>query len=89
MKRASKVKTCRSCCNKKAINACLVLNAKPVFAGQVDGDTMMDNAWLSKIQELVYNEKPDVVLTHRLIDSHKDHQVASLLTIQSWLRAQK
>lgn len=74
---------------QEAINACAVLNAKPVFAGQVDGATIMDNAWLSKIQSLIYDEKPDVVFTHWPLDSHKDHQVASLLTIQSWVRAQQ
>jgi LmbE family N-acetylglucosaminyl deacetylase len=31
-------------------------------------------------------EKPDIVFTHWPIDSHKDHQAASLLTIQTWLR---
>lgn len=74
---------------QEAINACAVLNSKPVFAGQIDGDTIMNNTWLSKVQQLIYDEKPDIVLTHWPIDSHKDHQVASLLTIQSWMRAQQ
>jgi LmbE family N-acetylglucosaminyl deacetylase len=74
---------------QEAMNACAVLNAKPVFAGQIDGDTVINNTWLSKIQQLIYDEKPDVVFTHWPLDSHKDHQVASLLTIQSWVRAQQ
>ncbi len=74
---------------EEAINACAVLNAKPVFAGQIDGDTVINNTWLSKIQQLIYNENPDIVFTHWPLDSHKDHQVASLLTIQSWVRAQQ
>jgi LmbE family N-acetylglucosaminyl deacetylase len=74
---------------QEAIKACQVLNAKPVFAGQIDGDTVMDNTWLNKIQTLIENEKPDIVFTHWPIDSHKDHQIASLLTIQTWMRAQQ
>jgi LmbE family N-acetylglucosaminyl deacetylase len=34
-------------------------------------------------------ENPDIVFTHWPIDSHKDHQVASLLTIQSWIKMEK
>jgi len=72
-----------------AINACKILNAKPVFAGQIDGDTIMNNDWLNKMQQLISSENPDIVFTHWPIDSHKDHQIASLLTIQTWMRAQQ
>src|SRR4051812_27969320 len=71
---------------QEVINACKILNAKPVFSGQIDGDTVMNNDWLSKLQQLISDEKPDIVLTHWPIDSHKDHQIASLLTIQTWMR---
>lgn len=71
---------------QEAINACKILDAKPVFAGQIDGDTICNNEWVSKMQELISNEKPDIVFTHWPLDAHKDHQVASLLTIQTWLR---
>ena len=74
---------------QEAINACKILNAKPVFAGQIDGDTIMNNEWVNKMQQLITGEKPDTVFTHWPIDSHKDHQVASLLTIQTWMRAQQ
>lgn len=74
---------------QEAMNACSILKAKPVFAGQIDGDTIIDNTWLSKMQKLIYDEKPDIVLTHWPLDFHKDHQVAGLLTIQSWMRAQQ
>ena len=72
---------------QEAINGSKVLGAKPVFAGQIDGDTIMDNAWLEKVMGLITNEKPDIVFTHWPLDSHKDHQIASLLTIQTWMRA--
>lgn len=71
---------------QEAINASKILNAKPVFAGQIDGSTVADNAALEHLQKLIAAEKPDIVFTHWPVDSHKDHQVASLLTIQTWVR---
>ena len=73
----------------EAIKACHVLGAKPVFAGQVDGDTVVNSEWIAKMRELIAREKPDVVLTHWPIDSHKDHQAASFLTIQAWMQSGK
>ena len=74
---------------KEARNACEILKAKPVFAGQIDGDTVVNNEWIKKLHDLISLEKPDIVFTHWPIDSHKDHQAASLLTIQSWMRSGK
>ncbi|TKT90707.1 PIG-L family deacetylase [Dyadobacter frigoris] len=64
----------------EAINACKILNAKPVFAGQVDGSSVVDNVWYAKIQKLLEDENPDIVFTHWPVDSHKDHMAASILT---------
>lgn len=69
----------------EAREACKILNTKPVFAGQIDGDTIMNNEWVQKLQGLLRDEKPDIVFTHWPVDSHKDHQIASLLTIQCWM----
>ena len=74
---------------KEAEAACRILTTKAIFAGQVDGDTVVNNEWVKKIHELISVEKPDIVFTHWPIDSHKDHQAASLLTIQSWMRSGK
>lgn len=73
---------------QEAINACAVLNAKPVFAGQIDGDSIVNNDWVAKVQKLIAGENPDLVFTHWPIDTHKDHQSASLLMIQTWVRAE-
>lgn len=73
----------------EAIAACKILNAKPIFAGQVDGEGMVSNEWVNKIQSLINAENPGLVFTHWPIDSHKDHQCASLLTIQTWVRSGK
>lgn len=73
----------------EALAACKILQAKPVFAGQVDGDTVVNNEWTEKVMKLIEAEKPDIVFTHWPVDSHKDHQAASMLTIQSWVRGGK
>jgi len=73
--------------SKEAIEACKILNVKPVFAGQIDGDTVVNNDWISKMGKLIASEQPDIVFTHWPIDSHKDHQAASMLTIQTWMRS--
>jgi LmbE family N-acetylglucosaminyl deacetylase len=49
----------------------------------------VNNEWLYKLQSLILGEKPDIVFTHWPLDSHKDHQCASLLTIQTWARSGK
>src|ERR1700733_9207431 len=74
---------------KEALEACKILQTKPVFAGQIDGGSIMNNEWVKKLQSMLEEEKPDIVFTHWPIDSHKDHQIASLLTIQCWIRADK
>ena len=74
---------------QEAIEACKILQATPVFAGQIDGATQMDNAWVEKMQAIIGAEKPDIVFTHWPLDSHKDHQIASLLVMQTWMRAQE
>src|SRR5450432_1565445 len=73
---------------RESEEACRILQTKPVFAGQTDGDTLLNNDWVRTLQRLLEVEKPDIVFTHWPIDCHKDHQVASLLTIQSWIRSQ-
>lgn len=74
---------------QESVEACKILNTKPVFAGQIDGDTIVNNVWVKKLGELLSEEKPDIVFTHWPVDSHKDHQIAGLLTIQCWVAAEK
>ena len=74
---------------KEAIEACKILNAKPVFVGQIDGESVLGNPQMADFEKLLYAEKPDIVFTHWPVDSHKDHQLASVLTIQSWLETKE
>jgi LmbE family N-acetylglucosaminyl deacetylase len=65
--------------------ACKALGAKPVFAGQVDGATEVNRERARALLELVAAEEPDVVFTHWPLDTHPDHQAASLLTLRAYL----
>ncbi len=67
--------------------ACKVLNCKPLFVNQVDGESIVNNAELARFQKLLWDEKPDMVFAHWPVDAHKDHQLSSVLTIQSWIES--
>jgi LmbE family N-acetylglucosaminyl deacetylase len=74
---------------KEAEAACGIIGAKPVFFGQVDGKAQFDGAEIARMQRLLTTLKPDVLFIHWPVDSHPDHQVASMLSYQSWVRMGK
>ena len=63
--------------------ACVVLGATPLFYGQIDGATEITHGHVAAMTKLVTTEKPDVVFTHWPVDTHMDHQVASVLTMRA------
>ncbi len=63
--------------------ACKIIGAKTVFFGQIEGATEFTRAHVDTMTKLLGSENPDVVFTHWPIDTHMDHQVASLLTIRA------
>jgi LmbE family N-acetylglucosaminyl deacetylase len=65
--------------------ACRILGAKPMFFGQIDGATEMTRSHVDAMSTLLAAEHPDVVFTHWPVDTHMDHQVASMLTIRAWM----
>jgi LmbE family N-acetylglucosaminyl deacetylase len=67
--------------------ACKILGATPVFAGQIDGATVVDGNAAASFSRLISAEDPDLVFTQWPIDTHPDHQAASLLTYRAWLAA--
>ncbi len=70
-------------------NACKIIGARPLFFGQIDGATEVTRAHADAMTRLLAAESPDVVFTHWPIDTHMDHQVASLLTIRAVMAVQK
>src|SRR6266851_5604724 len=65
--------------------ACKIMGAKPVFFGQIDGATEVTRAHVAAMRRVLAGEHPDVVFTHWPVDTHMDHQVASILTIRAWM----
>lgn len=66
--------------------ACRILGAKPVFFGQIDGATELTQAHVAAMSHLLEARAPDVLFAHWPVDTHMDHQVASMLTIRAWMR---
>jgi LmbE family N-acetylglucosaminyl deacetylase len=74
---------------KEAESSCSILKAKPLFAGQIDGNSELNGARNESMTRLILGEKPDIVFTHWPLDSHVDHQVAGLLTLTAWIKSGK
>ncbi len=71
----------------EARSACEILQARPLFAGQVDGDAVVDRPHCEQFRKMLEAEKPDLVLTHWPIDNHADHRAMSMLVYDAWLRS--
>ena len=69
----------------EATKACAILKARPLFAGQIDGDTELNRARYTQFRKILEAETPDIVFTHWPVDTHRDHRAASLLTYDAWL----
>ena len=75
--------------SREAEEACAILGAQPYFFGQVNGDAFFNQSGITRMHQLLIELKPDILFTHWPVDSHPDHQVASLLSYQSWLKMEK
>ena len=65
--------------------ACKILGATPAFFGQIDGATELSHAHVDAMHRFFATAKPDLVFTHWPVDTHMDHQVASILAIRAWM----
>jgi LmbE family N-acetylglucosaminyl deacetylase len=74
---------------EEAEAACRILGSRPVFAGQVDGSTEVNRARYDELKRVLDEEKPDLVVTHWPIDTHRDHRAISLLVYDAWLHSGK
>ena len=73
----------------EATKACEILKARPAFAGQIDGNAIVDQQHYEQFHALLEREKPHIVFTHWPIDNHADHRAISLLVYEAWLRMRK
>ncbi len=63
--------------------ACKIIGARAVFAGQIDGSADFTRTRVEELRQLLAKESPDIVFTHWPVDTHMDHQVASMCTIRA------
>lgn len=68
----------------EALKACALMGIRPVFLTQVDGRTEINKDRYDEMRALIESEKPDIVITHWPIDSHRDHRVCALLVYDAW-----
>lgn len=60
------------------------MDVRPVFLTQVDGESEINKARYAEMKALIEREKPDLVITHWPIDSHRDHRNCSVLVYDAW-----
>ncbi len=77
LEQAAKIRTAES------EKACVIMGTDARFFGQIDGATQVTRADIEKMTALMAKEKPDIVFTHWPVDTHMDHQVASILVIRA------
>ena len=71
--------------SEEARMACELLGATPVFLGQVDGATYTNPAAYTAVADRLRALRPQLLLTHWPIDTHRDHRACSMLTYAAWL----
>ena len=52
----------------EALNACKIIGAKAIFAGQIDGATVFNKEWVEKVQEILKSERPELVCSKSHVD---------------------
>ena len=68
----------------EAKNACEVMGVRPIFLTQIDGNAEVNKDRYAEMLALIEAEKPDMVITHWPIDSHRDHRVCAVLVYDAW-----
>ena len=80
---------CAAIRTAEAEKACRALKARAVFAGQIDGQAIVDAAHYDAFARTLADLNPDVVFTQWPVDSHRDHRALAALTLDAWLKAGK
>ena len=74
----------RSIRQAEARHACKVMGVKAEFLTQIDGNAEVNKERYAEMKALIEREKPDMVITHWPIDSHRDHRVCAVLVYDAW-----
>ena len=74
----------RSIRQAEARHACEVMGVKAEFLTQIDGNAEVNKERYAEMKALIEREKPDMVITHWPIDSHRDHRVCAVLVYDAW-----
>ena len=69
----------------EALRACSLLKARVRLVGQVDGATEVGVGRYAETRRIFDEERPDLVITHWPIDTHRDHRAMALLAYDAWL----
>ena len=80
---------CAAIRTAEAEEACRILKARAAFAGQIDGQAVVDGAHYEAFARVLEAAQPDIVFTHWPIDRHRDHRAISLMTLDAWWKAGK
>lgn len=70
--------------HKESADACAMMGVRSLWVGQIDGATEVNKTRYDEMKAIIAAEKPDAVLTHWPIDSHRDHRVCSILVYDAW-----
>jgi LmbE family N-acetylglucosaminyl deacetylase len=73
----------------EAKKACEILKARPLYAGQINSQAVVDAARYEDFRKILEAEQPDAVFTHWPIDNHADHRAISMLVYDAWLKMKK
>lgn len=68
----------------EAEDACRIMGVRPLFMTQIDGASEITPQRYEEMHNLILTEKPDIVITHWPIDSHRDHVICSALVLDAW-----
>jgi LmbE family N-acetylglucosaminyl deacetylase len=69
--------------------ACDVLKARPLYAGQINSQAVVDAEHYAAFRKILEAENPDAVFTHWPIDNHADHRAIAMLVYDAWLKLKK
>ena len=67
--------------------SCALLGVKPVFLGEIDGDTFASKETCLRTAELFRKNQPRAIFTHWPVDVHPDHIVCFTVVIKALLLA--